>query len=202
MQRTINMTVNGQQRELEVNDADTLLEVLRDGLKLWSVRESCGVGACGSCTVLLDGRPVSACFLLAARLDGRTIETVEGLGSDDALHPIQQAFLENDAAQCGYCTPGFIMAAKALLEEHGDPSDDQIRDYLSGNLCRCGGYPNIMRAVRARGGSNGRRLRPRRPGSIGEGVLRLRFATLRTNGTGFQDNHGYCPQPRRPDQPS
>ena len=149
MERIINLTVNGRQRELEVNDADTLLEVLRDKLKLWSVRESCGVGACGSCTVLLDARPVSSCFLLAARLDGRAVETVEGLESGDSLHPIQQAFLENDAAQCGYCTPGFIMAAKALLEEHGDPSDDQIRDYLAGNLCRCGGYPNIMRAVRA-----------------------------------------------------
>ena len=99
--------------------------------------------------MLLNGRPVSACFLLAARLGGRSVDTVEGLDDDGALHPIQQAFLENDAAQCGYCTPGFIMAAKALLEEHGDPSDDQIRDYLSGNLCRCGGYPNIMRAVRA-----------------------------------------------------
>ncbi len=149
MERVINLTVNGRQRELEVNDADTLLEVLRDGLKLWSVREACGVGACGSCTVLLDGRPVSACFLLAARLDGRCVETVEGLGDDGALHPVQQAFLEHDAAQCGYCTPGFIMAAKALLEEHRAPTDDQIREYLSGNLCRCGGYPDIMRAVRA-----------------------------------------------------
>ena len=155
MERTITLTVNGQEQELEVNDADTLLEVLRDGLKLWSVRESCGVGACGSCTVLLDGRPVSACLLLAARVDGCSVETVEGLGNDDELHPIQQAFLEHDAAQCGYCTPGFIMATKALLEEHGEPSDDQIRDYLSGNLCRCGGYPNIMRAVRAAAGRKG-----------------------------------------------
>ena len=149
MERTISMTVNGQQRELQVNDADTLLEVLRDGLKLWSVREACGVGACGSCTVLLDGRPVSACFLLAARLDGRSVETVEGLSGAGELHPIQHAFLDHDAAQCGYCTPGFIMAAKALLEENRDPTDDQVREYLSGNLCRCGGYPNIMRAVRA-----------------------------------------------------
>ena len=148
-ERSITLTVNGQQRELTVNDADTLLDVLRDGLKLWSVREACGVGACGSCTVLLDGRPVSACFLLAVRQDGRSVETVEGLGAGDTLHPIQQAFLEHDAAQCGYCTPGFIMATKALLEEHRDPTDDQVRDYLSGNLCRCGGYPNIMRAVRA-----------------------------------------------------
>lgn len=149
MERAINLTVNSQQRELEVNDADTLLEVLRDGLKLWSVREACGVGACGSCTVLLDGRPVSACFLLASRLDGCSVETVEGLTGDGSLHPIQQAFLENDAAQCGYCTPGFIMAVKALLEEYLNPTDEEIRDYLSGNLCRCGSYPNIIRAVRA-----------------------------------------------------
>ena len=149
MERAINLTVNAQQRELEVNDADTLLEVLRDGLKLWSVREACGVGACGSCTVLLDGRPVSACFLLASRLDGCSVETVEGLTGDGSLHPIQQAFLENDAAQCGYCTPGFIMAVKALLEEYINPTDEEIRDYLSGNLCRCGSYPNIIRAVRA-----------------------------------------------------
>ena len=160
MERTITLTVNGQERELRVNDADTLLEVLRDGLKLWSVRESCGVGACGSCTVLLDGRPVSACLLLAARVDGCSVETVEGLAGDDALHPIQQAFLEHDAAQCGYCTPGFIMATKALLAEHGEPSDDRIRDYLSGNLCRCGGYPNIMRAVRAAAARMSGRLTP------------------------------------------
>lgn len=149
MERAVSLTVNGQPQELLVNDADTLLEVLRDRLKLWSVREACGVGACGSCTVLLDGRPVSACFLLAVRLDGGEVETVEGLGSPDALHPLQQAFLEHDAAQCGYCTPGFLMAAKALLAERGDPTEDQIREYLSGNLCRCGGYPNIVRAVRA-----------------------------------------------------
>ena len=149
MERAINLTVNAQQRELEVNDADTLLEVLRDGLKLWSVREACGVGACGSCTVLLDGRPVSACFLLASRLDGCSVETVEGWTGDAPLHPIQQAFLENDADQCGYCTPGFIMAVKALLEECINPTDEEIRDYLSGNLCRCGSYPNIIRAVRA-----------------------------------------------------
>lgn len=149
MERAVSLTVNGQPRELRVNDADTLLEVLRDRLKLWSVREACGVGACGSCTVLLDGRPVSACFLLATRLDGSAVETVEGLGGPDDLHPLQQAFLEHDAAQCGYCTPGFLMAAKALLAERGDPTEDQIREYLSGNLCRCGGYPNIVRAVRA-----------------------------------------------------
>ena len=99
--------------------------------------------------MLLDGRPVSACFLLASRLDGCSVETVEGLPGDGSLHPIQQAFLENDAAQCGYCTPGFIMAVKALLEEYLNPTDEEIRDYLSGNLCRCGSYPNIIRAVRA-----------------------------------------------------
>jgi len=149
MDRTIQLTVNRQPLTLEVEDADTLLEVLRDRLQLWSVREACGVGACGSCTVLLNGKPVSSCFILATRLDGGAIETVEGLGTDRALDPIQTAFLENDAAQCGYCTPGFIMATKALLDENPNPSDDEIADYLAGNLCRCAGYKNILQAVRS-----------------------------------------------------
>jgi len=148
MERSLHLTVNGEDLMLEIEDADTLLEVLRDRLQLWSVREACGVGACGSCTVLLDGRPVSSCFLLATRLEGRSVETVEGLGTDHRLDPIQEAFLENDAAQCGYCTPGFIMATKALLRENPNPTDDEITGYLAGNLCRCGGYSHIMQAVR------------------------------------------------------
>jgi aerobic carbon-monoxide dehydrogenase small subunit len=148
MKRTIQFTINGRTLTLEVEDADTLLEVLRDKLQLWSVREACGVGACGSCTVLLDGRPVSSCFLLATRLEGTSIETVEGLGTDQGLDPIQEAFLENDAAQCGYCTPGLIMTTKALLRENPNPTDDEIAEYLAGNLCRCGGYAHIMQAVR------------------------------------------------------
>ncbi|MGH7812318.1 MAG: (2Fe-2S)-binding protein [Candidatus Binatia bacterium] len=134
---------------MSIDDADTLLEVLRDRLKLWSVRESCGVGACGTCTVLLDGQPVSSCFLLAARAAGQEVTTLESLDDGETLHPIQQAFVEQRALQCAYCTPGFVLTVKALLAENPDPSDDEIRDYLAGNLCRCAGYAEILRAVRA-----------------------------------------------------
>ena len=149
MQRSITLKVNNQDETLQVDDADTLLEVLRDRLRLWSVRESCGVGACGSCTVLLDGKPVSSCFLLAARAAGHEITTIEGLSDGETLHPIQQAFVEQRALQCGYCTPGFVLSVKALLEENSNPTDDEIREYLAGNLCRCAGYADILRAVRA-----------------------------------------------------
>jgi aerobic-type carbon monoxide dehydrogenase small subunit (CoxS/CutS family) len=149
MKRTVSLQVNGREEQLQVEDADTLLEVLRDRLRLWSVREGCGVGACGTCTVLLDGRPVSSCLLLAARVEERQIVTVEGLGQDSTLDPIQQSFVEQRASQCGYCTPGFILSVKALLDENPKPTDKEIREYLAGNLCRCGAYPDIMRAVRA-----------------------------------------------------
>jgi carbon-monoxide dehydrogenase small subunit len=149
MKRDITLRVNGRGENLNIEDADTLLEVLRDGLKLWSVREGCGVGACGTCTVLMDGRPVSSCFLLAARAIGHEITTLEGLGDGHALHSIQQAFVEERALQCAYCTPGFVLSVKALLEENPEPSDDEIREYLSGNLCRCAGYADILRAVRS-----------------------------------------------------
>lgn len=149
MKREITLRVNGSEETLAINDADTLLEVLRDRLKLWSVREGCGVGACGTCTVLMEGRPVSSCFLLAARAAGHEIITLEGLGEGRALHPIQQAFVQERALQCAYCTPGFVLSVKALLEENPNPSDDEIREYLSGNLCRCAGYADILRAVRA-----------------------------------------------------
>jgi aerobic-type carbon monoxide dehydrogenase small subunit (CoxS/CutS family) len=111
------------------------------------VRESCGVGACGSCTVLLDGRPVSACLLLAVRSTGREITTLEALGDGQSLHPIQEAFVSARALQCAYCTPGFVLTVKALLDKNPNPSDDEIREYLSGNLCRCAGYADILRAV-------------------------------------------------------
>ena len=147
MKREITLRINDRDETLVVEDADTLLEVLRDRLKLWSVRESCGVGACGSCTVLLDGRPVSACLLLAVRSTGREIATLEGLGDGQSLHPIQEAFVSERALQCAYCTPGFVLTVKALLDKNSNPSDDEIRDYLSGNLCRCAGYADILRAV-------------------------------------------------------
>jgi len=147
MQREITLRINDRDETLVVEDADTLLDVLRDRLKLWSVRESCGVGACGSCTVLLDGRPVSACLLLAVRSTGREIITLEGLGDGQSLHPIQEAFVSERALQCAYCTPGFVLTVKALLDKNPNPSDDEIREYLSGNLCRCAGYADILRAV-------------------------------------------------------
>ena len=148
MKREITLEINGREDTITVEDADTLLEVLRDRFKLWSVREGCGVGACGTCTVLLDGRPVSSCFLLAVRAAGRNITTLEGLSDGQSLHVIQQAFVSQRALQCAYCTPGFVLAVKALLDEIPNPSDEEIREYLSGNLCRCAGYADILRAAR------------------------------------------------------
>lgn len=149
MKREIHLQINGVDRTLAVDDADTLLDALRDQLKLWSVRESCGVGACGSCTVLMDGHPVSSCLLLAARAAGARVTTLEGLASGDHLHFIQEAFVEERALQCAYCTPGFVLSVKALLDENPAPTDDDIRDFLAGNLCRCAGYTEILAAVRS-----------------------------------------------------
>ena len=147
MRREITLNINRRLETLTVDDADTLLEVLSACLKLWSVRESCGVGVCGSCTVLVDGQPVSSCLLLAARAAGE-ITTLEGLETGSSLHEIQQAFVEERALQCAYCTPGFVLTAKAFLEQNRNPSDQEIREYLAGNLCRCAGYADILRAVR------------------------------------------------------
>jgi aerobic carbon-monoxide dehydrogenase small subunit len=148
VKREITLGINGREETIIVEDADTLIEVLRNQFKLWSVRESCGVGACGSCTVLLDGRPVSSCFVLAARAAGRQITTLEGLSDGQSLHSIQEAFVSERALQCAYCTPGFVLSVKALLDEIPNPSDEEIREYLSGNLCRCAGYADILRAAR------------------------------------------------------
>jgi aerobic-type carbon monoxide dehydrogenase small subunit (CoxS/CutS family) len=148
MTREIMLHINGREERVAVQDADTLLELLRDHFKLWSVREGCGVGACGTCTVLLDGQPVSSCFLLAVRAAGREVMTLEGLSDGKELHPVQEAFVTQRALQCAYCTPGFVLSVKALLDEIPSPSDDEIREYLSGNLCRCAGYGDILRAVR------------------------------------------------------
>jgi aerobic-type carbon monoxide dehydrogenase small subunit (CoxS/CutS family) len=145
--RAVRLTVDGRACTLQVEDHHVLLDVLREQLRLCSVREGCSVGLCGACTVLLDGAPVSSCLLLAARLEGRTVTTVEGLGSERALHPVQRAFLEAGALQCGYCTPGLVLSVAALLEETPDPSPEAVRRYLAGNLCRCCAYPDILRAV-------------------------------------------------------
>jgi aerobic-type carbon monoxide dehydrogenase small subunit (CoxS/CutS family) len=149
MKREIALRLNGRDEKLEIDDADTLLEVLRDRFKLWSVREGCGVGACGTCTVLLGGKPVSSCFLLAARVAGKEILTLEGLSRDGKLDAVQKAFIAQRALQCAYCTPGFILTVKSLLAENPRPSDDEIKEYLSGNLCRCAAYADILQAVRA-----------------------------------------------------
>src|SRR5918992_1529467 len=148
MTREISLRINGREEKITMDDADTLLEVLRDRFRLWSVREGCGVGACGTCTVLLDYKPVSSCFLLAARAAEHDILTLEGLADGAELHYIQEAFVSQRALQCAYCTPGFVLSVKALLDEIANPSDEDIREYLSGNLCRCAGYADILRAVR------------------------------------------------------
>jgi carbon-monoxide dehydrogenase small subunit len=145
---TINLTVNGRARELDVAVHHTLLEVLRDDVGLTGTKECCVVGECGACTVLIDGRSVNSCLMLAVEADGSDITTVEGLAGDAGLNPLQEAFLDNSAAQCGFCIPGQLMSAQALLDEIDEPSDDQIQEALAGNLCRCAGYEQIFSAVR------------------------------------------------------
>lgn len=145
---TYTLHVNGNHYDLDVPPQRSLLQVLREELGLTGPREACGVGMCGSCTVLVDGNAVSSCLLLVPQVVGKQIITVEGLAKNGKLHPVQQAFLDHHAFQCSFCTPGFIMAAIALLTEKPNPSDDEIREHLSGNLCRCGSYPEILAAVK------------------------------------------------------
>jgi len=143
----IRFTVNGNQVEEEVDGKMRLLDLLRDKLYLTSPKEGCGEGECGACTVLLDGRAVNSCLVLAPQVDGKEVLTVEGLSRDGTLHPIQRAFVEKGAVQCGFCTPGFIMSTYALLKENPNPSDEEIKTALEGNLCRCTGYAKILEAV-------------------------------------------------------
>jgi carbon-monoxide dehydrogenase small subunit len=145
---TIKLTVNGRPRELDVAVHHTLLEVLRDEVGLTGTKECCVVGECGACTVLVDGHSVNSCLMLAVEADGAAVTTVEGLAVDGHLDPLQTAFLDNSAAQCGFCIPGQLMSATALLDEIADPSDEQIQEALAGNLCRCAGYEQIFAAVR------------------------------------------------------
>jgi len=144
---TIGLNVNGRARELDVAVHHTLLEVLRDEVNLTGTKECCVVGECGACTVLIDGRSVNSCLVLAVEADGATVSTVEGLASDGELNSLQEAFLDQGAAQCGFCIPGQLMSAQALLDEVKDPSHDQIQEALAGNLCRCAGYEQIFKAV-------------------------------------------------------
>ena len=142
----VRLTVNGQARHLEVDPRQSLLDVLRERLDLHGTKKGCDLGTCGACTVLVDGRRANACLMLAAMQDGRRIVTIEGV-AQDALHPLQQAFIEHDALQCGYCTPGQIMSALGLIAEGRAGSDSEIAEQMSGNLCRCGAYPNIVAAI-------------------------------------------------------
>ena len=146
--RTINFTLNGRPVTADVKPHHNVVELLQSQFALFGARESCGQGLCGCCTVLVDGKPVSGCLYLAVFLDGAEVVTVENLAEPGKLDPIQDAFIECGAFQCGYCTPGFILMAKALLVQYPDPDDQQIRDYLAGNLCRCGAYPEIVNAVK------------------------------------------------------
>ena len=144
---TLSLRVNGALRQVTVEPRVTLLAALRDHLDLTGSKEVCDRGACGACTVLLDGEPVKSCLMLAADAEGHEITTVEGLGTPDALSPLQQAFVEADALQCGFCTPGFVVAGTAFLARHKDPSLAEIKHGLSGNICRCGTYGRIFEAV-------------------------------------------------------
>jgi len=153
--RALEFTLNARPCRTSAPAHWTVLDLLRDGLALHGTKYGCGEGVCGTCTVLLDGEPIRACLVLAARLDGRTLETVEGLERAGCLDPLQEAFVREGAAQCGYCTPGMLLAAKAFLAESPAPTEHQVREALSGNLCRCTGYTKIVAAVlaaaRARG---------------------------------------------------
>jgi carbon-monoxide dehydrogenase small subunit len=150
MTRTISFTLNGKPVAAEIKPHHNLVELLQREFNLMGARESCGQGMCGCCTVLVNGTAVSGCLYLAAFVDGAEVSTVESLADPqtNALSPVQEAFIEAGAFQCGYCTPGFVLMTTQLLETHPDPDDDQIRHYLSGNLCRCGAYPQIVAAVR------------------------------------------------------
>ncbi len=143
------LRVNGADHELRLDPRVTLLDALRDALGLTGSKKGCDQGACGACTVLLDGKRVVSCLMLAAQADGREVTTIEGLSQDGGLHPVQAAFVRHDAFQCGYCTSGQILSAVSLLREGRAGSDEEIREFMSGNLCRCGAYPNIVAAIRA-----------------------------------------------------
>ncbi|MFI9603332.1 (2Fe-2S)-binding protein [Streptomyces sp. NPDC004069] len=148
IERVVTLTVNGRSHTLRLDTRVTLLDALRDRLGLVGTKKGCDQGACGACTVHLDGRRVLSCLTLAAQAEGRAITTIEGVSGADGPHPVQKAFMEHDGFQCGFCTPGQIMSAVALMAEGRAGSDEEIREFMSGNLCRCGAYPNIVAAIR------------------------------------------------------
>jgi carbon-monoxide dehydrogenase small subunit len=145
----IEITINGRKRRFDVEPNKLLLNLVRDELYLTGTKYGCGIGECGACTVHLDGEAVLACMVLAVDADGRSVTTIEGVADGAKLDPVQEAYIEEGAIQCGFCTPGFIMSTKALLKENPDPSEKEIREYLKGNYCRCTGYVNIINAVQS-----------------------------------------------------
>lgn len=144
----IEVTVNGVRHKLRVKPWDTLLDVIRDQLGLTGTKEGCGLGECGACTVIMDGKTVNSCLVLAPEADGKEITTIEGLAEDDKLHPIQEAFIECGGLQCGFCTPGMVISTKALLDENPNPSEEEIRRGIAGNFCRCTGYTKIFESIK------------------------------------------------------
>jgi carbon-monoxide dehydrogenase small subunit len=149
LSKTITLTINGERRELAVVGYRTLLDTLRNQAGLTGTKKGCDVGDCGACTVILDGKPVCSCLVLAAEADGAAVETIEGVGKNGKLHPLQESFVHYGGAQCGFCTPGMIMMAKALLDANPRPSEDEIRFAIAGNICRCTGYTKIIEAIQA-----------------------------------------------------
>jgi len=149
VRKEISLSVNGRAYQLQVETSRTLLDLLRDDLNLVGAKEGCGVGVCGACTVIVGGRAISSCTALACLMDGEELQTVEGLAVGDELHPIQEGFLKHNGYQCGYCTSGMIMAAKSLLDCNSCPSVPEIKDYMSGNICRCGAYTGIVKAIQS-----------------------------------------------------
>ena len=147
MKKLMTLHVNGEEYQIAASVTRTLLEVMRDELRLTGAKTGCNEGDCGACTVLIDGKAVASCTMLAVEAEGHEITTIEGLATKDGLHPVQQAFIDNFAIQCGFCTPGMVLATVSLLNENPDPTEEEIRDYLRGNICRCTGYKAIVRAV-------------------------------------------------------
>ena len=147
--KDIKLTVNNTEYDLSVKPSATLLEVLREDLTLIGTKEGCGEGECGACTIIMDGKAVNACLVLAIEAEGKKITTIEGLAEGETLHPIQQAFVDVGGLQCGFCTPGMILSTKVLLDKNGNPTDEEIRKGLEGNFCRCTGYTKIIESVRA-----------------------------------------------------
>ena len=143
----LRFTLNGEEKSLDIKPGISALELIRDTLDLKGTKEGCGIGECGACTIVVDGKAVNACLMFAAQLDGHDVMTVEGLGKEDGLHPIQQSFIEHHAVQCGFCTPGVLMSTRALLAENPQPERDEIVKAISGNLCRCTGYRSIIAGI-------------------------------------------------------